>query len=292
MNPRNPPSGPGSPPGDERHTRVREQLGGYVLGQLAAGERAAIDNHLRGCPSCREEIDALAPLVGPLAGVDPDDLGELAHPAVPAPDLFPAILRRIHAEQTEHAEPVEPAGSSALDAGTAHLGADVNTGATDTEPEAAAPAGSGNTGSGEVVAFRSRRPRPRLRSQLVVAAAGLVIALTGVSVGVAIAPDAANAPVETVAVQTLTPGVDARAGLIGHTWGVEMKLTATGFAPGQTYRAAVLDDTGRPVAAGAFVGTGRTEMRCNLTSSLLREQASGFVVTDAAGTPVLVSRFA
>lgn len=59
-----------------------------------------------------------------------------------------------------------------------------------------------------------------------------------------------------------------------------MKLIATGFAPGQTYQAAILDDTRRPVDAGAFVGTGEAE------------QASGFVITDAAGTPVLISQFA
>lgn len=307
MNPPTPSSGRPAPvPDDERHARLREQLGAYTLDQLIEGERAAIDAHLRGCPSCREELNALAPLSTLLTRVDPDRLDEPDDPAAPAPDHFPAILHRIRAEQTEHTEHDDPAGQarqagpgwSAFNAGTEHLGAGPDTPTTETTAMGTGTGtvgttatGTESTSGGEVVAFRARRARPRLRSQLLVAAAGLVIALAGFSVGVALAPQAPNTAMETVAVQTLTPGLDARAGLIGHTWGVEMKLTATGFTRGQTYRAAVLDDTGRPLDAGAFVGTGDTEMRCSLTSSVLRDQASGFVVTDTAGAPVLISQF-
>lgn len=156
-----------------------------------------LDDHLRGCPSCRKEIDVIAPLAAALTRVDPDDLDESHDP--PAPDQFPAILRRINAERAG------PGGSAPEDTGTEHRGADPNA--------TAGPAGPG-TGGGEVVAFRTR-PRPPLRSRLLVAAAGLVIALAGVSAGVALAPDAAEVSVEAVAVQTLAPGVDVRAGVVG-----------------------------------------------------------------------------
>lgn len=95
-----------------------------------------------------------------------------------------------------------------------------------------------------------------------------------------------------VAVQALDPAVRASAGTIDHTWGVEMVLTASGFADGQVYEVHVLDRLGRPVPAGAFRGTGASEMVCRLNAAVLRDQAGGFVVTDADGAAVLRSRFA
>ncbi|MEJ2864228.1 zf-HC2 domain-containing protein [Actinomycetospora flava] len=123
------------------------------------------------------------------------------------------------------------------------------------------------------------------------AAAAAVIGLAGVGVGVA-ASTAGEPPVEPAAVQALDPGIRADAGTIDHTWGVEVVLTASGFAEGQRYEVTVLDRAGRPVPAGAFRGTGAAEMVCRLNSSVLREQAGGFVVTDADGDEVLRSRFA
>jgi len=49
----------------------------------------------------------------------------------------------------------------------------------------------------------------------------------------------------------------------------------------------VLDDAGRQVDAGGFVGTGPTRMLCNLNSTVLRAQAAGFDVLDTSGTVVL-----
>ena len=71
-----------------------------------------------------------------------------------------------------------------------------------------------------------------------------------------------------------------------------MVLTASGFDEGRRYEVMVLDRSGRPVPAGAFRGTGTAEMVCRLNSSVLLDQAGGFVVTDAEGDEVLRSRFA
>ncbi|PVZ14848.1 zf-HC2 domain-containing protein [Actinomycetospora cinnamomea] len=132
--------------------------------------------------------------------------------------------------------------------------------------------------------------RPRLAARLAMVAAAVAIAAAGVGVGLAVGA-AGEPPVESVPVQALDPAIRASAGAIDHTWGVEMVLTASGFTDGEVYEVTVLDRTGRPVPAGAFLGTGPDEMVCHLNSSVLRDQASGFVVTDADGDEVLRSRF-
>ncbi|ABG03906.1 putative transmembrane anti-sigma factor [Rubrobacter xylanophilus DSM 9941] len=45
--------------GGEAHDRARERLGPYLLGQLEPGERAEVEEHLRECPACREELREL-----------------------------------------------------------------------------------------------------------------------------------------------------------------------------------------------------------------------------------------
>ncbi|HWB68604.1 MAG TPA: anti-sigma factor [Solirubrobacterales bacterium] len=49
----------------------RESLGAYALGQLPDEERAAVEAHLEGCPSCRAEAEQLAAMVAPMSLADP-----------------------------------------------------------------------------------------------------------------------------------------------------------------------------------------------------------------------------
>ncbi|WP_394613308.1 anti-sigma factor family protein [Lentzea sp. JNUCC 0626] len=98
-------------------------------------------------------------------------------------------------------------------------------------------------------------------------------------------------PLEPVALVQQAPGVSAEASLVPHTWGVEIKLDGRGFAAGQTYRVTVTGSGGEEVSAGSFVGTGENLMHCNLNSSVLRADAAGFVVRDAAGAIALSSTF-
>ncbi|GLY46896.1 zf-HC2 domain-containing protein [Lentzea sp. NBRC 102530] len=100
-----------------------------------------------------------------------------------------------------------------------------------------------------------------------------------------------SVPLEPVALDRQAPGVTAEASLVPHTWGVEIKLDGQGFAAGQTYQVAVTRADGGEVSAGSFIGTGTNVMHCNLNSSVLRANASGFVVRDAAGTITLSSTF-
>lgn len=137
-----------------------------------------------------------------------------------------------------------------------------------------------------------RRPsRGRLPRWASVAAAAVIALVLGGVVGYVIAPKPPALPLEPVAVRALHPAVKASAQLVPHTWGTEIKLTARGFDQGARYRVVVIDEEGDRVGAGGFVGTGDDEMRCNLNATVLRPDAAGFRVIDAAGDLVLTSTF-
>ena len=137
------------------------------------------------------------------------------------------------------------------------------------------------------------RRRARSRRSLLVAAAVLAVAAVG-GVGVAIgnavsSPPAAPAvPIEAVDVASRMDGVTASAGVVAHTWGVEIKLEAVGLAAGDTYDVVVVTADGQRRSAGAFVGVGAETMNCNLNSDVLRPDAVGFQVLDDSGQRVLV----
>ncbi|WP_205860606.1 DUF4394 domain-containing protein [Phycicoccus sp. HDW14] len=103
--------------------------------------------------------------------------------------------------------------------------------------------------------------------------------------------DTRNRGWATLTVAVEVSGVTATAGVVPHTWGVEVRLTASGFAAGDRYRVVVLGEDGRTYPAGEFVGTGARPMVCNLNSSVLRADAAGFEVLDGAGTVLAQSTF-
>ena len=118
------------------------------------------------------------------------------------------------------------------------------------------------------------------------AAAAVVAAAAGFALGTA----RDGVPLEPVAVQALDTDLAAEANLVPHTWGMEIKLDGTGFDPGAVYRVTVRDERGREVGAGEFLGTGPSELRCNLNSSVLRDDATGFTVHDDEGAVVLAAQ--
>jgi Putative zinc-finger len=67
--------------------------GAYILGALSPAERAAFEQHLPQCPTCRESVAGLAVLPGLLGRLDP----ATAAPAVTAP---PTQLARVLAAAT------------------------------------------------------------------------------------------------------------------------------------------------------------------------------------------------
>jgi anti-sigma factor RsiW len=74
----------------------RESLGAHALGQLSDDERAGLEAHLEGCPSCRAELEQLAALVRPLSLADPARFESA--PAVP-PSLAARVAAAIARER-------------------------------------------------------------------------------------------------------------------------------------------------------------------------------------------------
>ena len=137
-------------------------------------------------------------------------------------------------------------------------------------------------------AIHDERPSHRgriARSALVAAAA----AILGAGVGYAVAPKPPELPLEPVALTVSAPLVESTADVVSHSWGMEIKLTGNGFDSGVAYQVFVRTRDGREVNAGEFVGTGAASLRCNLNSSVLRDDAVGFRVVDEHGREVLTS---
>ncbi|WP_222195491.1 anti-sigma factor family protein [Modestobacter italicus] len=138
------------------------------------------------------------------------------------------------------------------------------------------------------VDLAARRAR---RTRWAAAAAAAVVAAVAFGAGWLSRPLPPAPPLEPVAVAVVAEGVRATADVVPHTWGVEVKLSGAGFTAGQVYRVTVLDEAGRDVPAGQFIGVGAEQLDCNLNSSVLREDAAGFAVLDASGAVVLSSTF-
>jgi len=58
--------------------QVRQSLGVYVVGAIDPAERFVIDNHLAGCPDCREELAGLAGLPALLGRVPFEEAEQIA----------------------------------------------------------------------------------------------------------------------------------------------------------------------------------------------------------------------
>lgn len=148
-------------------------------------------------------------------------------------------------------------------------------------------------GLGEHIVAEIRDERSRDRRRLprwaVATVAAVITAAIALPAGYTVAPAPPDEPIEPVAVTVLEPDVDAEAEVIPHTWGMEIVLTGHGFDEGETYTAEVIDEHGQRASAGEFIGTGRTEMVCNLNSSVLQRDVAGFEVHDGSGDVVLSS---
>lgn len=123
------------------------------------------------------------------------------------------------------------------------------------------------------------------------AAASIAVLIAGlVTAGTLDGRERAPVPLEAVTVAA-QDGVQASADLVPHTWGVEIKLEATGLTAGSPYTVEVTTTSGRVAEAGAFLGTGEATLTCNLNASVLRQDAESFAVLDDGGRPVLTASF-
>ena len=63
---------------DGAHARLRELLGGYLLGALGPEQDEELAGHLAGCPGCEQELVAMVDAVSGFALLDGDP--EHRHP--------------------------------------------------------------------------------------------------------------------------------------------------------------------------------------------------------------------
>ena len=137
---------------------------------------------------------------------------------------------------------------------------------------------------------RTRRPAAPVLAGAA-AALAVVAALVGGLVGRASAPPAIAAPVESVrmvAAPAAPPAPEVTsAGLIAHTWGVELLLSGEGFERGEVFRVRFRDAAGDWSPAGEFIGVGGEPLDCRMQSALPRGRAVAVQVLDDAGRPVL-----
>ncbi|QWC84199.1 zf-HC2 domain-containing protein [Nocardioidaceae bacterium] len=171
----------------------------------------------------------------------------------------------------------------------------------DVEPVAArlrelsAETDTGATGARWPSVDRRRRRAPAALAAALAAAAVVVSLGVGGLLGRASAPsEGPGAPVEAVALGT-TPSATTSApevtdaGLIAHTWGVELLMSGSGFRAGDVYSVRFRSETGAWQPAGEFIGTGGDELDCQMQSGLLREDAVAVQVLDEDGRPVLAA---
>ena len=77
----------------DNHQDVRLLLGAYVLGALDQPEVLQVEEHLSGCPACRDEVADLSRLPEVLRRRPPTDPATL-RPTVPT-ELLPALLHQV-----------------------------------------------------------------------------------------------------------------------------------------------------------------------------------------------------
>jgi anti-sigma-K factor RskA len=79
------------------HQRLREALGGYVLGALDPAERRGLEQHLKECRDCTDELARLSPLPGLLGRVSEREVR--AGLLVPSDDLLDGVISRLAREE-------------------------------------------------------------------------------------------------------------------------------------------------------------------------------------------------
>lgn len=139
----------------------------------------------------------------------------------------------------------------------------------------------------------SVRPLRSRRSLLRAGAAALGGVAAGAIGAVAVVgrdDDPAGPPLEAITLRA-SSGIDARADLIAHTWGMELLLDASGLEPDGAYEVTFVATDGRRVGAGGFVGTDGL-VRCRNNGPLLRTDAARIIVTGPGSSEAITADLA
>ena len=79
------------------HEHCRQALGSYLVGALDPAERATVETHLAGCPSCREELASYAGIPGLMSRLTLDEA--LGDALLPPASLLPSVLAAVEGER-------------------------------------------------------------------------------------------------------------------------------------------------------------------------------------------------
>ncbi len=138
--------------------------------------------------------------------------------------------------------------------------------------------------------IRRAIPAPQRRSRGWIPAVGLALAAAAAAVAVTMIAVHEDKPtIVAVPDVTVVDGVTATAGLVDHSWGVEIKLEATGLADGERFEVWVIGQDGRAHEAGAFLGVEGTKIVCDMSSAVLLDDAASFRIVDDSGTEVIAA---
>jgi anti-sigma-K factor RskA len=121
-------------------------------------------------------------------------------------------------------------------------------------------------------------------------AAGIALAVAAVAVAVTAVVVREESPtVIAVPRVTVADGVTATAGLVDHTWGLEIKLEASGLRGGERFEVWVVGEDGTSYDAGTFRGVDGTKIVCDMSASVLLDDAASFRVVDGSGAEVIAA---
>ncbi len=235
--------------------RLAELLGAAAAGQLSHGEAAELDALCAEDPGARAERDALLQLSARLDGVSWEDV-------VVPPHLEHSIAAAMAGPETDLRS------GGALGAGTQH--------------------GDDAERAGGV---RRARRWPR-RLGILAAAVALVAAGSVATLGLqALDDDRPAGPpgqlgaYEQVSFAPETDSADVQADLVAHTWGTEAVLVVDGLEDGAAYEVSFVDEAGREVSAGAFLGSDVT-IDCRMNAAVLREDVRTLQIAGPDGSIV------
>lgn len=130
------------------------------------------------------------------------------------------------------------------------------------------------------------REPSRRRRQWVPVGVALAFAAVAVVVTAIVAQDDAPAVIAVPSVR-VADGITATAGLVDHTWGLEIKLEATGLRAGERFEVWVVGEDGASYDAGEILGVAGGKITCGMSSSVLLKNAESFRVVDAGGAEMI-----
>ena len=260
---------PGPDPG---HDLVHRLLGAYLLGGLDTADRLAVQAHLPGCATCRDEVARHADLPGLLRlAADPtdptratsrtaaDDPGDPNDPNDPNDPGDPARPGR----------PIAPSSGLPDDL----LGSLL-----------------------DEVQLRRRNGAGGGPARVLIAASVAAVLAAVLAVGTTLAatrgrPDQNPSPAVAMSV-TARPGfaTTGSASLIAKPWGTSVTVDLTALPAGRTYLLKVIGPGGESQTAATWIGPANGTIHLTGATSWTPTSLTGIEVTDATGNTIAATR--